>query len=223
MRAGLAPTARLGLSMENGIRERLFPNEAKFFVAFSQIAERLTGAATLLAEAFDDPARFPELAATIHKVDREADEASHAVDLRLERMLVPPIDQEDIHLLSTRLRRVVDIVGGTARRAVSMGAIERREPAAQLARVLVRATQEIEAAMLHLRDGRGVLGHCQAIKRAEEEGDAIWEKAVSALFAGTPDPLTVLRWKTLYDQLEDALDACEDVANELETISVKHA
>ena len=75
--------------------------------------------------------------------------------------------------------------------------------------------------MSHIRTGEEVLARCREIKQAEEEGDAVWEAAVAELFAGTPDPVDVIRWKALYDQLEDTLDACEDVANELETITVR--
>jgi uncharacterized protein Yka (UPF0111/DUF47 family) len=92
-----------------------------------------------------------------------------------------------------------------------------------LARLVVRASREIEAAVRNIRTGDDVLARCREIKRTEEEGDAAWETAVEQLFAGTPDPIDVIRWKALYDQLEDTLDACDDVANELETITVKHA
>jgi uncharacterized protein Yka (UPF0111/DUF47 family) len=117
---------------------------------------------------------------------------------------------------------VAEFIGGTARRAVSLRATARREPAVVLARILVRAVREIEGAVTHIRAGDEVLARCQAIKRAEEEGDAVWEAAVTELFTGNPEPVDVIRWKALYDQLEDTLDACDDVANELETITVKH-
>lgn len=201
----------------------LFPDERTFFAAFNGVAQRLTTAATQLAQAFDDPARLAELAASIEQADRQTDAAAHDLDLGADRMFIPPIDREDIHLLSTRLRRVANIIGGTARRAVSLRAVERHEPAVTLARILVRGVQHIESAVGHIRQSDEVLAHCQAIKRAEEEADAVWEAAVSDLFAAGRPPLEVLRWKTLYDQLEDALDACDDVANELETIAVKHA
>ena len=84
------------------------------------------------------------------------------------------------------------------------------------------ALTEIEAAVRNIRSGEEVLARCRAVKQAEEEGDATWEAAVTQLFAGSPDPVNVIRWKALYDQLEDTLDACENVANELETITVKH-
>ncbi|HEX5574332.1 MAG TPA: DUF47 family protein [Gemmatimonadales bacterium] len=203
--------------------EKLFPDEKKFFARFTEIAEHLSRAARLLEEGFEQPARWAELSGRIELVEQEADDTSHAVDTGTERMFIPPMDREDIHLLSTALRRTVDTIGGTARRAVSLRATDRREPAVQLARTLVRATEEIEQAVAHIKDSRLVLERTPAIKQCEEEGDGIHAQAVSALFDGTPDPIEVLRWKTLYDQLEEALDACEDVANELETVTVKHS
>jgi uncharacterized protein len=203
--------------------EMLFPDQRKFFTQFAQIAEHLTRAAVMLQQGFEEPSRWRDLLTRIQDVEREADTAAHDVDVGTDRMLVPPMDREDIHLLSTRLRRVVDIVGGAARRAVSLRATERREPAVQLARTLVRATEEIEQAIGHVKESNFVLEQCRLIKQCEVEGDAISANAISSLFDGRPNPIDVLRWKTIYDQLEEALDACEDVANELETITVKHA
>ncbi|MGN6390707.1 MAG: DUF47 domain-containing protein [Gemmatimonadales bacterium] len=201
----------------------LFPDERRFFEGFSAIAAHLTKVAVLLEQALDDPSRLAETVGTIARLQAEADGAARELDLHIDNLFIPPMDREDIHLLSIRLALVADYIGGTARRAVSLKATARREPAVGLARILVRATGEIEAAVRHIRDSNEVLARCQAIKRAEEEGDAAWESAVAGLFAGTPDPVDVIRWKALYDQLEDTLDACDDVANELETVTVKHA
>lgn len=200
----------------------LFPDERKFFEHFSGIAARLTTVATLLEQALDDPARLPDLLAQIERVQHQTEVAAHDLNLNVDKLFVPPMDREDIHLLSSRLRLVADFIGGTARRAVSLSATTRSEPAVVLARLIVRAVRDIEAAVIHIRTGDQVLARCQAIKQAEEEGDAVWAAAVTELFAGSPDPVDVIRWKALYDQLEDTLDACDDVANELETITVKH-
>lgn len=202
--------------------EWLFPDERKFYTRFSGVAHQLTRAAILLEQAFDRPTLWAGLSASIENVDRETDMAAHDLDLGVERQFMPPMDREDIHLLSSRLRRVVNIIGGTARRAVSLRATERQEPAVSLAHHLVVATKGIQAAVEHLRNGDEVLAHCREIKRMEEQGDEVWEMAVADLFASSRGALDVLRWKTLYDQLEEGLDACEDVANELETITVKH-
>ena len=199
-----------------------FPDERKFFEHLSGIAARLTIIAGFLEEALDEPTRLPESVRNIDRMERETDVAAHDLDVNLDKLLIPPMDREDIHLLSSQLSRIADFMGGTARRAVSLGATQRREPAVALARHIGRAVREIEAAVGHIRSGEEVLARCRAMKQAEEEGDAVWEAAVAELFTGTPDPVDVIRWKTLYDQLEDTLDACEDVADELETIAVKH-
>jgi uncharacterized protein Yka (UPF0111/DUF47 family) len=201
----------------------LFPDERRFFDDFSQIAGQLTTLATLLEQALDDPTRLPQALTTIDQVQRETDEAAHELDIHMDSLFVPPMDREDIHLLTTRLSLVGDFIGGTARRVVSLKATTRREAAVGLARIVVRVVGEIEAAVRHIRESDEVLARCRSIKLAEEEGDAAWEAALTDLFSGTPDPVDVIRWKAIYDQLEDTLDACEDVANELETITVKHA
>jgi uncharacterized protein Yka (UPF0111/DUF47 family) len=201
----------------------LFPDERRFFEDFSAIAALLTAAATLLEQALDDPTLLPQALATIQRLQAEADAAAHELDLHMDQLFIPPMDREDIHLLSTRLALVADFIGGTARRAVSLKATARREPAVVLARILVRAVREIEMAVRHIRSSDEVLARCRDIKQAEQDGDAAWGAAVEELFAGSPDPVEVIRWKALYDQLEDTLDACDDVANELETITVKHA
>jgi hypothetical protein len=200
----------------------LFPDERQFFEHFGDIAGQLTTVATLLEQSLDQPARLSELVAKIDRVQHEIDSAAHDLDLNVDKLFVPPMDREDIHLLSTQLSQVAAFIGGTARRAVSLRATTRREPAVVLARIIVRAVSEIEGAVRNIRTGDEVLVRCRTIKQAEEEGDAVWEAAVTELFAGNPDPVDVIRWKALYDQLEDTLDACENVANELETITVKH-
>ena len=202
--------------------QRLFPDERNFFARFTGVAQHLTRAATLLEHAFDDPSRLAELSDSIEQLHRESGAAVRELDVGADRMFIPPMDRGDIHLLSIGLGRVVDIIGGTARRAVSLRATERREDAVSLARILLRAVQEIEAAVGHMRDGEEVLAHCRAIKGAEKDADAVWEAAVSGLFDDDANPIEVLRWKTLYDQLEEAVDACDDIANGLETITVKH-
>jgi uncharacterized protein len=200
----------------------LFPDRQQFFQHFDEIAARLTAVASLLEQGLDKPTRLPELLLQIDRLQLETDEAAHDFDLNVDKLFIPPMDREDIHLLSTRLSLVADFIGGAARRAVSVRATTRHEPAVSLAHLIVRAVREIEAAVNHIRTGDGVLARCQEVKRVEEEGDAVWEAAITELFAGSPDPVDVIRWKTLYDHLEDTLDACEDVANELETITVKH-
>lgn len=200
----------------------LFPDERQFYEHLTSIAKALTTIATLLEQGLENPALLRESMIEIDRVQHETDASARDLDLNIEKLFIPPMDREDIHLLSTVLARVADLMGGTARRAVSLRVTSRREHAVALAKLVVRAVNEIEAAVSRIKEGDEVLAHCRTIKRIEEEGDATWEEALDELFAGAPDPVDVIRCKAVYDQLEDTLDACEDVANELETLTVKH-
>jgi hypothetical protein len=100
---------------------------------------------------------------------------------------------------------------------------ETREPALQLTDVLVRAARCIEEAVRDIKKPQAVAEYGRKIKRLEEEGDAIYHQAVGDLFDGTPDPLQIIKWKELYDKLEEAMDECEDVSNVLESISLKNS
>lgn len=202
---------------------RLLPRDEAFFDLFAQLAKRMTAAARLLKELFAAPEQLEQTVAKIKAVEHEADEITHGIILRIDKSFVTPIDREDIHLLASEMDDVVDLIDGTARRAQMFHIRETRESARALADVLIRATDHIEAAVAHMKDSRVVVARGRDIKLREEEGDQLYHQAVGELFAGAPDPLDVIKWKELYDTLERALDQCEDVANVLESIALKHA
>jgi uncharacterized protein len=201
---------------------RLIPRDEAFFEMFEQLAKRITTASRLLKQLFADPAHLEQHVAAIKAVEHEADELTHAIILRIDKSFVTPIDREDIHLLASELDDVVDLMDGTARRAEMFHITEVRESARTLCDVLIRATDHIEAAVAQMKDSRIVVARGRDIKLREEEGDQIYHQAIGDLFAGTPDPIEVIKWKELFDTLERALDQCEDVANVLESIALKH-
>jgi predicted phosphate transport protein (TIGR00153 family) len=202
---------------------RLIPRDEAFFDMFAQLAARLTETARLIGQLFAEPERLAAHTAAIKKVEHQADNLTHDVISRIDKSFVTPIDREDIHLLATTLDDVIDLLDGAARRAEMYHVRETREPARQLCVVLVHAADCIEAAVGAIRKSRVVAERSREIKRLEEEGDAIYHAAIGDLFAGTPDAIEVIKWKDIYDKLEDAIDRCEDVANVLESISLKHA
>lgn len=202
---------------------RLIPKDEKFFDLFADIAVRLTQSTELLAVLFAEPARIGELVGRIKDLEHEADNLTRGVIERIDRSFVTPLDREDIHLLTSKLDNVVDLVDGTARRVEMFHVTETREPARQLADVLVRAAAQIQAAVGKLKKPKLLQEHTDEIKRLEEEGDAIYHAAVGALFAGTPDPLEVIKWKEIYDTLERAIDQCEDVANVVHSVAIKNS
>ena len=202
---------------------RLIPRDERFFDMFQELAVRITTSVTLLHDLFSEPHRLVEFEARIKDVEHEADDLVHEVNKRIDTSFVTPLDREDIHLLATRLDNVVDLIDGTARRARMFRITETRQAALQLTDVLVRAGKCIEDAVRDIKNPQAVAEYGRKIKALEEEGDAIYHTAVGALFDGTPDPLQVIKWKELYDKLEEAMDECEDVSNVLESISLKNS
>lgn len=202
---------------------KLIPRDEKFFDLFDEIARRLVRAAKLQQQLFSEPTRISEHVAAIKEVEHEADVLTHSVITRLNKSFVTPFDREDIHELASRLDDVVDLIDGTARRAVMFRITSVREPARLLADVIVRAADSLEQAVIAIKKPKIVIERGQEVKTLEEEGDAIYHEAVGKLFDGGEDPIEVMRWKELYDTMERTLDQCEDVANVLESIALKNA
>ncbi len=202
---------------------RLIPRDEQFYPMFEELAKRLTAATSLLAKLFANPERLDELVAEIKRVEHEADTLTHDVIVRIDKSFVTPIDREDIHLLASRLDDVIDLVDGVARRAQMFSVREPRPEAARLAGVLCRAAECLETSVGNLKKPKLVLDATGQLKKLEEEGDAIYHEAVGQLFRVEKDPIEVIKWKELFDKLEDAVDLCDDASNVLESIALKNS
>ena len=201
---------------------RLIPRDEQFFVMFGQLAKQLTSSAQLLIQLFSSPDQMDDLVARIKSVEHDADKLTRDIIHRINTSFITPIDREDIHLLTSRLDNVVDLVDGAARRTQMFHVREMRPEARELAQVLERACTAIEVAVVNLKKQKIVEQRTSEVKALEEEGDAIYHAAIGRLFSGNPDPLEVIKWRDLFERVEDAIDQCEDVANTLEAISLKH-
>ena len=202
---------------------RFLPKDEGFFDLFDRLSARLTTSSRLLHELFADPARRTELTARIKEEEHAADQLTYEVMQRIDRSFVTPLDREDIHLLANRLDNVVDLMDGTARRATMYHIGEPRAAASALTEVLVACTGVIAQAVQQIRKPSEVHKVAREVKALEEKADAIYSAAIEELFAGTPDAIQVIKWKEIYDNLEHAVDECEDVANVLESISLKNS
>jgi hypothetical protein len=205
---------------------RLLPRDEKFFDLFSAVAAFTVEAATLLQELLrSDAHRRTAIVDQIKRLEHQADQVTHDVVSRLDRVFITPLDREDIHLLASRLDDVIDLIDGTARRLLMFRAGRSPEGAVLIADVIGKAVAELQVAVRSLEKNRAgtVLQACVQVKRLEEEGDSLYHEWLGRLFEGEPDPLTVIKWKEIYDNLEKTLDFIEDAANVLESISIKHA
>ena len=205
---------------------RLLPRDEKFFDLFSAVATFTVDAAKLQQELLRaDPQRRTAIVDQIKRLEHQADQVTHEVVTRLDRVFITPLDREDIHLLASRLDDVIDLIDGTARRLLMFRAGKSPEGAVLIADVIGKAVAELQVAVRALEKNKGgtVLAACVQVKRMEEEGDSLYHEWLGRLFEGEPSPLEVIKWKEIYDNLEKTLDFIEDAANVLESISIKHA
>jgi uncharacterized protein len=203
-------------------RFRLIPREEKFYDDFKSMADELRRGARLLEAmlAVDPP--LADKAHEIKEVEHKCDFLTHEIIQRLNKTFVTPIDREDIHELARTLDDVMDAIDNAAS-LIPLYKIDRIRPGArELTRIIIQQCDEIRVAVEALERRKGVLERAIEINRLENEADRIHMNAISQLFDEETNPIIVLKWKELYDLLEEATDACEDVANLLENVVVKH-
>ncbi|OLB62466.1 MAG: hypothetical protein AUI11_05395 [Acidobacteria bacterium 13_2_20CM_2_66_4] len=201
---------------------RLIPREEKFYKDFQALADELKKGAALL-EAMLAPERpVWDKADEIKEVEHKCDFLTHEVIQRLNRTFVTPIDREDIHALARSLDDVMDAIDASAALIRLYRLDNVRYGARELAHIISVSTHQLRLALDALENHSGIITHAVEINRLENEADRTHQQAVSRLFDDERDPLLVMKWKETLDFLEDATDRCEDVANVLEGVVVKH-
>jgi predicted phosphate transport protein (TIGR00153 family) len=202
---------------------RILPRDEKFYDLFTELAKRLTASADHLHEMFQTPAQLASKVTTIKGLEHEADNLTHDIIDRIDRTFVTPFDREDIHELASELDDVIDLIDGAARRAQIFRIQATRPPAVVLSEVLARAAKTVEEGVRDMKNAKHVYAVSEKLKVLEEEGDAVYHDAMGKLFGEGSDAIEVIKWKDLYDKVEDALDRCEDVGNVLQSIALKNA
>jgi predicted phosphate transport protein (TIGR00153 family) len=201
---------------------RLIPREEKFYDDFQALADELHRGALLLEEMLAPERPVWDKADEIKEVEHKCDFLTHEVIQRLNRTFVTPLDREDIHALARSLDDVMDAIDASAA-LVRLYRLESvRFGARELASIITASTKQVRLALGAMEKRKGVVAHAVEINRLENEADRAHQQAVSRLFDEERDPIMVLKWKETLDFLEDATDRCEDVANVLEGVIVKH-
>ena len=201
---------------------RLIPREEKFYDDFKMMADQLRKGARLLEQMLATDPPIADKANEIKEVEHQCDFLTHEIIQRLNKTFVTPIDREDIHELARTLDDVMDAIDSAAA-LIPLYKIDKiRGGARELTRVIIEQTGEIRAAVEALEARKGVLERAIEINRLENEADRIHKHAIGLLFDEEKDPILLLKWKEILDVLEEATDACEDVANLLENVVVKH-
>jgi uncharacterized protein len=199
------------------------PRERVFFDLFEEAGQNILRAADLLDRMLRNYPDSKDLARDILICEQEGDRITHDIINRLNHTFVTPIDREDILALASALDDIVDF---TEEVADYLGLYKIEAPmdqAIRLAHVLLLASRQVADAIPRLRGFRDLSTYTVEINRLENEGDRITREAVASLFQNGIDPMVVIRWKDLFERLEEAIDAAEHVANILEGIVIKNS
>lgn len=204
---------------------RFFPKEIDFFEIFDRAALNVTKAATLLVSLMENFDNVDAKAKEIYDVEQDGDMLTHDIMKKLNKTFITPIDREDLHALASSLDDVLDLIWASVDRLAVFKITEPTKEAVAMSKDLLLTAEVIHKAIKKLKekDYSYVQEYCIEINRLENRVDRGFRDALGALFNDVKDPILIIKWKEIYEHLEDASDKCEDVANVLESIVLKYA
>ncbi len=207
-------------------RFSLIPREEKFFELFQQSAHNMVKEAQVLKEMVDNWEDVDGKVKEIFELEHQGDIITHQIVAQLHSTFVTPFDREDIALLASAMDDVVDFIHAAADAMLIYKVNRPGQRAKELASIIVEAAAEVERAVGELRNRaqlKQVLPRCVEINRLENMADRVFRSALAELFDNTTSIVDMIKWREIYEQMESATDRCEDVANVLEGVALKHA
>jgi predicted phosphate transport protein (TIGR00153 family) len=204
-------------------RITLVPQNREFFRLFDQASTNVVEIARALVRLLDEfPTKDEGLLREIKELEHEGDRLTRALVDLLNRTFVTPFDRDDIYQLATAIDDVCDHVDEAAGNIAGYGITEIRPAAREQGQVILRSAQKLDEAVACLEGFKDAGRQLHELRDLEDEGDRLNRDAVSELFSTSDDPMLVIRWKDIHEQLEEAVDACENAADVLEAILVKN-
>ena len=203
------------------MRLALVPRTTEFYDLFTRAGQNLLETARLAQRRF---AEFPQGGShdEVKALENQGDDLTREIIELLNTQYVTPFDREDIYELAKAIDDVVDYIDNASDLLGLYKVGSSMAPAVEQCRVLVSAAEHLANALSELRRLRRAEQHLVRVKELEDEGDSIVRKAIAALFDEGADPLTIIRWKDIFEALEDAIDACETAADLVGNIVVKN-
>ncbi len=205
------------------VKLRLTPHNREFFQLYASASANTVEIARMLVQLLD---RFPQdgqtLVDRIKELEHEGDRLTYDIVDLLNRTFVTPFDRDDMYRLAGALDDICDHVDEAADNLGSWGVERVPDKACAQAEVILRATTKLDEAINRLEGFRDSSNQLEALRRLEDEGDALVRDAVAELFASTDDAKAIIRWKDIHERLEEAVDALENAADVLEAILVKN-
>lgn len=208
-----------------GLRELVIPQDKVFFDLFEQQAATVKEAAYQLVELTENFTNVREKRHAIEQLEHKGDKITHDIYQQLNRTFITPLDPEEISRLASNLDEVLDYIDGSAEKMFYYGIDNTDSHMIELAKLIYMSTVEIESAVKGIRsikDPRYVEERCIEVNRLENLADDVLAQAVTDLFK-TTDAIAIIKLKDIYEHLETATDNCEDVANVLSDIAIRHS
>lgn len=202
------------------------PREEKFFDLFQASAQNVVESAHRLKEMVDGWENVEGSLDEITALEHKGDTITHDIMARLHRTFITPFDREDIVQLAHSLDDIIDFIHAAADSMILYRVERPGARARELAEIIVQAAEEVERVMPQLRKRivlSQVLKRCVEINRLENVADRVYRSAMAELFSDSADMAGVIKWREIYAHMESATDRCEDVANVLEGVAIKHA
>lgn len=205
----------------------LLPHDEKFYSFFEESARNLVKACDLLKKlSTADSSELPAIVEQMHDLEHEGDAVTHKIFAELSATFVTPFDREDIHVLASALDDIMDYIDGSSSRFVLYKLKEWPQGMKDLIEILILSVYELEKGVTLLRDFKKadeIQKVLEKVNEYENQADAIFEKAIADLFEHEQNAINVIKLKEIYVGLETATDKCEDAANVLESLLIKHA
>jgi predicted phosphate transport protein (TIGR00153 family) len=205
---------------------RFLPREVEFFDMFEKQADLAIEGARLLAQFVDDLEAPGPKARRIKEVEHEADVVTHQTMAMLRKTFITPLDRNEIHHLTSKLDDILDAMEAAAERIWLYEITQATAEAKRLVKNLVGATAQLKVAIRGLRDVKKnrdqVMAACVDINRLENENDETLREGLAKLFKEEKDPVLIMKWKEIYEILEDATDRCEDATDVIEGVVLEN-
>ena len=204
---------------------RFIPREEKFFDLFEELAAKIAEGAKFFLEMACSYEYSAVNIARLKQIEHEADIITHTTYEKMHKTFLTPLDREDIYDLVNKMDSIIDMIEAAAMR---MNLYKVQKPSAsviELAEILVKAVGKIKIivhAMRDMKNARLILDACVEVNTLENDGDVVLRTTIARLFENEKDVFELIKWKEIFERLEEAIDICEDVSNIAEGIVLKH-
>lgn len=205
---------------------RLIPKEEKFFDLFDELANKIEDGGELFLDMVEHYEYSEPKIVRLKEMEHEADAITHKTYEKMHKTFLTPLDREDIYDLVNKMDSILDMIEASAAR---MFLYKVKVPAKEIieqAKILnksIKKVKQIVNAMRNMKNAKMIIDSCVEINTLENEGDIIMRMTMTRLFEQEKDPIELIKWKEIFERIEEAIDVCEDVANIVEGIVLKHA